>query len=60
MRMTTPKNKKLEPDSDLVKIDEGWQDGVKRALEKKCPEDGRPKDAERPPPNPRSMEVQDG
>jgi len=58
--MTTPKKIELEPDSDLVKVDEGGRDGVKKTLEKMHPEDGRPKDAERPSPNPKSMEVQDG
>lgn len=59
MRITTPK-KRLEPAPDRVKIDEEWQDGIEKALEKKRPEDHRPKGAERPQPNPRSMEVQDG
>ena len=60
MRMTTPKHRKLEPNSDLVNLVEGRRDGVKKTLEKMRPEGGRPKNAERPSPNPKSMEVQDG
>lgn len=60
MRMITPKNMKLEPVSDHIRIDEEWQDAVRKALKKKRPEDSWPKDDEQPHPDPRSMEVEDG
>jgi len=40
--MTDPK-KKPGPEPERVKTDLDWEDAVKRALEKKRPEDGWPK-----------------
>jgi hypothetical protein len=58
--MTTPRSKEFEPNADLVRIDEKWQDAVRKALKKKRPKDGGPKGDEQPHPDPRSMEVEDG
>jgi len=58
--MTIPKNTTLKPNPDLVRIDEEWQDAVKKALKQKRPEDGWCKDDEQSHPDPRSMEVEDG
>ena len=41
--MTTPKDKSAEPDPDHVKIDEDWEDAVKKALKKTRPKEGWPK-----------------
>ena len=38
------KVRKRGPKPERVKIDEGWEDAVKTALEKKRPKDGWPKD----------------
>jgi len=59
MRMTTPKQKKLEQNSELVRIDEEWQDAISKGLKKKRSEDGWPKKDQRPHPDPRSIEVED-
>ena len=60
MRMTTPKQKKLGQDSDIVKIDEEWQDAISKGLKEKRSENGWTKNDQLPHPDPRSMEVEDG
>ena len=42
----TENKEKRGPKPDRVKIDENWEDAVKKALEKKRPEEGWAKDGD--------------
>ena len=59
MRMTTPKDKHSEPDSDHVKFDEERENAVNKALLKMRADDGWPDhQGEKPLPDPKSMEAE--
>ncbi|MFH1159259.1 MAG: hypothetical protein V1721_10350 [Pseudomonadota bacterium] len=47
--MTTKKDdkKKTGPKPDTLHIDENWEDAVKKALDKKRPDSGWPKDGKK-------------
>ena len=42
--MTSKENQKPGPKPDRVKIDENWEDAVKKALDKPRPKEGWPED----------------
>ncbi len=57
-KMTNNENKP-GPKPKHVKIEGDWEDAVKKALEKERPEEGWPKDDEKPHPNADSGQVED-